>query len=61
MGGIFMKKFMKILVSGLITTSMLIGSVSSVFANQVVKVSIGSTTANVKGYDTTLSVAPYIQ
>lgn len=56
-----MKKFMKILVSGLITTSMLIGSVSSVFANQVVKVSIGSTTANVNGYDTTLSVAPYIQ
>lgn len=56
-----MKKFMKILVSGLITTSMLIGSISNVFAGQVVKVSIGSTTANVNGYDTTLSVAPYIQ
>ena len=56
-----MKKFMKILVSGLITTSMLIGSVSSVFAGQVVKVSIGSTSASINDYNTTLSIAPYIQ
>ena len=56
-----MKKFVKILVSGLITTSMLIGSISSVFASQVVKVSIGSTTASINEYNTTLSVAPYIQ
>ena len=56
-----MKRFIKILVSGLITTSMLIGSVSSVFAGQVVKVSIGSTSASINDYNTTLSIAPYIQ
>ena len=58
-----MKKFVKVLCSTIVMTSMLIGSISSVFANQsqVVKVSIGSTTASVNGYDTNLSVAPYIQ
>lgn len=56
-----MKKFSKVLVSSLITTTMLLSSVSSVFASQVVKVSIGSTSANVNGYNTTLTFAPYIQ
>lgn len=56
-----MKKFIKVLFSGVLVSSMLLSSVSSVFANQVVKVSIGSTVANVNGNNTTLSVAPYIQ
>lgn len=56
-----MKRVLKSLLSSVIVGSMLLSSVSSVFANQVVKVSIGSTVANVNGNNTTLSVAPYIQ
>ena len=55
-----MKKFIKVLFSGVLVSSILLSSVN-VFASQVVKVSIGSTVANVNGYDTTLTVAPYIQ
>lgn len=55
-----MKKLIKSLLSVITISSILLNGVS-VFANQVVKVSIGSTTANVNGYDTTLNVAPYIQ
>ena len=54
-----MKRMLKSLLSSVIIGSMLLSSVSSVFANQVVKVSIGSTVANVNGNNTTLSVAPY--
>ena len=56
-----MKRVLKSLLSGVIVGSMLLSSVSSVFASQVVKVSIGSTTASINDYNTTLSVAPYIQ
>ena len=56
-----MKRVLKSLLSGVIIGSMLLSSVSSVFASQVVKVSIGSTTASINDYNTTLSVAPYIQ
>lgn len=56
-----MKKLLKIFINSFIIGSMLLSSVSSVFAKQVVKVSIGSTVANVNGNNTTLSVAPYIQ
>lgn len=57
-----MKRVLKSLLSGVIVGSMILNCVS-VFANQsqVVKVSIGSTVANVNGYDTTLTFAPYIQ
>ncbi len=58
-----MKRFVKILCSGMITTSMLLSSVS-VFANtteRVVKISTGNQTANVNGENVTLSVAPYVQ
>ena len=57
-----MKRVLKSLLSGVIVGSIILSCVS-VFANQsqVVKVSIGSTVANVNGNNTTLSVAPYIQ
>ncbi len=57
-----MKRVLKSLLSGVIVGSIILSCVS-VFANQsqVVKVSIGSTVANVNGYDTTLTFAPYIQ
>ena len=58
-----MKRFVKILCSGMITTSMLLSSVS-VFANtteRVVKISTGNQIANVNGENVTLSVAPYVQ
>ena len=58
-----MKRFVKILCSGMITTSMLLSSVS-VFANtteRVVKISTGNQIAIVNGENVTLSVAPYVQ
>ncbi len=57
-----MKRVLKSLLSGVIVGSIILSCVR-VFANQsqVVKVSIGSTVANVNGNNTTLSVAPYIQ
>lgn len=57
-----MKRVLKSLLSGVIVGSIILSCVS-VFANQsqVVKVSIGSTVANVNGYDTTRTFAPYIQ
>ena len=57
-----MKRVLKSLLSGVIVGSIILSCVS-VFANQsqFVKVSIGSTVANVNGYDTTLTFAPYIQ
>ncbi len=57
-----MKIVLKSLLSGVVIGSIILSCVS-VFANQsqVVKVSIGSTVANVNGYDTTLTFAPYIQ
>ena len=58
-----MKKFIKILCSIMVTTSMLLSSVS-VFANtvdRVVKISIGNKIANVNGENVALNVAPYVQ
>ena len=58
-----MKKFIKILCSTMVTTSMLLSSVS-VFANtvdRVVKISIGNKIANVNGENVALNVAPYVQ
>nr|WP_317359541.1 stalk domain-containing protein [uncultured Tyzzerella sp.] len=57
-----MKRVLKSLLSGVIVGSIILSCVS-VFANQsqFVKVSIGSTVANVNGNNTTLAVAPYIQ
>ena len=58
-----MKRFVKILCSGIIATSMLLSSVS-VFANiteRIVKISTGNQIANVNGENVTLSVAPYVQ
>ncbi len=58
-----MKRFIKILCSGIIATSMLLSSVS-VFANtteRIVKISTGNKIANVNGENMTLSVAPYVQ
>lgn len=55
-----MKRVLKSLLSVVIIGSIILNCVN-VFASQVVKVSIGSTVANVNGYDTTLTFAPYIQ
>ena len=58
-----MKKFVKVLCSTMVITSMLLSSVS-VFANtteRVVKISTGNQIANVNGENITLSVAPYVQ
>ncbi len=57
-----MKRVLKNILTSIVTGSFLLNSIN-VFANetQVVKVSIGSTVANVNGYDTTLTFAPYIQ
>ncbi len=58
-----MKKFIKILCSTMVTTSMLLSSVS-VFANtveRVVKISIGNKIANINGENVALNVAPYVQ
>ena len=57
-----MKRVLKNILTSIVIGSFLLNSIN-VFANetQVVKVSIGSTVANVNGYDTTLTFAPYIQ
>lgn len=58
-----MKRFVKVLCSGIIAISMLLSSVS-VFANiteRIVKISTGNQIANVNGENVTLSVAPYVQ
>lgn len=58
-----MKRFVKVLCSTMVMTSMLLSSVS-VFANtteRVVKISTGNQIANVNGENVTLSVAPYVQ
>ena len=58
-----MKKFIKILCSGVITTSILLNSIN-VFANvneRVVKISVNNKLANVNGENVTLNIAPYIQ
>lgn len=58
-----MKKFVKVLCSTMVMTSMLLSSVS-VFAKtteRVVKISTGNQIANVNGENVTLSVAPYVQ
>ncbi len=56
-----MKRLVKLFLNSTIIGSILVSNISSVFASQVVKVSIGNKIASVNGYDTTLSVAPYIQ
>ena len=56
-----MKRLVKLFLNSAIIGSILLSNISNVFASQVVKVSIGNTIASVNGYDTTLSVAPYIQ
>ena len=56
-----MKRLVKLFLNSAIIGSILVCNISSVFASQVVKVSIGNTIASVNGNDTTLSIAPYIQ
>ena len=56
-----MKRLVKLFVNSTIIGSILLSNISSVLASQVFKVSIGNTIASINGYNTTLSVAPYIQ
>lgn len=59
-----MKRVLKSLLSSIIVGSILISSISSVFAStteRIVKISINNQVANVNGENVTLSVAPYIQ